>query len=52
MLESPEMVTQRRGLTVEEVAPAALLRAHADGVEEAKASAEAGLDSAGAGASR
>ena len=41
MLESPEDVAQRRGLTVEEVAPAALLRAEKAGVEEAKAPAEA-----------
>src|SRR5690349_22601049 len=40
-LESPEDVAQRRGLTVEEVAPAALLRAEKAGVEEAKAPAEA-----------
>jgi small subunit ribosomal protein S5 len=42
-LESPEMVAQRRGLSVEEVAPAALLRAGRDGVAEdaAKAKAEA-----------
>jgi small subunit ribosomal protein S5 len=35
-LESPEMVASRRGLTVEDVAPAALLKAQAAGVEEAK----------------
>ena len=39
LLESPEMVARRRGLTVEEVAPAALLRAEAEGVEAAKAAA-------------
>ncbi|TXL58064.1 30S ribosomal protein S5 [Aeromicrobium terrae] len=42
-LESPEDVAQRRGLTVEEVAPAALLRAGEQGVAEAaKAEAEVG----------
>jgi small subunit ribosomal protein S5 len=30
MLEEPEAVAARRGLTVEEVAPAALLRARAE----------------------
>jgi small subunit ribosomal protein S5 len=40
-LESPEMVAERRGLTVEEVAPAALLRAGKEGLAEAKAEAEA-----------
>ena len=40
-LESPEDVAQRRGLTVEEVAPAALLRAGEQGVADAaKAEAE------------
>src|SRR5690349_11088123 len=39
MLEEPEAVAARRGLTVEEVAPAALLRARAEGVAEAKAAA-------------
>jgi small subunit ribosomal protein S5 len=43
LLESPEMVAQRRGLTVEEVAPAALLRAGKEGIAEAKAKAEAGV---------
>jgi small subunit ribosomal protein S5 len=43
-LESPEDVAQRRGLTVEEVAPAALLRAGEQGVAEAaKAEAEVGV---------
>lgn len=37
MLESPEMVAARRGLTVEEVAPAALLEAEKKGVAEAAA---------------
>ncbi len=37
LLESPEMVARRRGLAVEDVAPAALLRAEAEGVEAAKA---------------
>jgi small subunit ribosomal protein S5 len=46
-LESPEMVAQRRGLTVEEVAPAALLRAGKEGIAEA----EAAKAEAGAGAS-
>ena len=43
LLESPEMVAARRGLTVEEVAPAALLRAGKEGIAEAKAKAEAGV---------
>src|SRR6187402_2900933 len=43
LLESPEMVASRRGLTVEEVAPAALLRAGKEGIAEAKAKAEAGV---------
>src|SRR5690349_17734797 len=38
-LESPEMVAKRRGLPVEHVAPAALLKAQAAGIEEAKAAA-------------
>jgi small subunit ribosomal protein S5 len=42
LLESPEMVAARRGLTVEQVAPAALLRAGKEGIAEAKAKAEAG----------
>ena len=37
LLESPEMVAARRGLTVEEVAPAALLRAGKAGIAEAAA---------------
>lgn len=37
LLESPEAVAARRGLAVEEVAPAALLKSAALGVEEAKA---------------
>jgi small subunit ribosomal protein S5 len=41
LLESPDMVAKRRGLTVEEVAPAALLRAQAEGAEAAKAAASA-----------
>ena len=36
-LESPEAVASRRGLAVEDVAPAALLKAKAAGIEEAKA---------------
>jgi small subunit ribosomal protein S5 len=43
LLESPEMVAQRRGLTVEQVAPAALLRAGKEGIAEAKAKADAGV---------
>jgi len=43
LLESPEMVAARRGLTVEQVAPAALLRAGKEGVAEAKAKADAGV---------
>ncbi|MFL6090058.1 MAG: 30S ribosomal protein S5 [Aeromicrobium sp.] len=39
MLESPEMVAKRRGLSVEEVAPAALLRAQAEAADDAKAKA-------------
>ncbi|MEH3032713.1 MAG: 30S ribosomal protein S5 [Aeromicrobium erythreum] len=35
-LESPEAVASRRGLTVEEVAPAALLKAGAEGEQAAK----------------
>ena len=41
-LESPEMVAARRGLTVEEVAPAALIRAGKLGIAEAEA-AKAGV---------
>ena len=40
-LESPETVASRRGLDVEAVAPAALLKAGAEGEKEAKAQAEA-----------
>jgi small subunit ribosomal protein S5 len=40
LLESPEMVAARRGLTVEEVAPAALLRASKAGIDEAAAKSE------------
>ncbi|MGZ8718035.1 MAG: 30S ribosomal protein S5 [Aeromicrobium sp.] len=40
LLESPEMVAARRGLTVEEVAPAALLRAGKAGIAEAAAKSE------------
>src|SRR6187549_2730000 len=36
-LEQPEAVAARRGLTVEQVAPAALLRAGKEGIAEAKA---------------
>jgi small subunit ribosomal protein S5 len=39
LLESPEMVAKRRGLPVEDVAPAALLKAAAAFAEEAKATA-------------
>jgi len=45
-LESPEMVAQRRGLDVEDVAPAALLRAGKTGVAEAAAKADAAKASA------
>ncbi|HJR90109.1 MAG TPA: 30S ribosomal protein S5 [Aeromicrobium sp.] len=38
-LESPEAVAKRRGLAVEDVAPAALLKAEAEAAEEAKAKA-------------
>jgi small subunit ribosomal protein S5 len=38
-LEAPEDVAKRRGLAVEDVAPAALLRAEAEAAEEAKAAA-------------
>ncbi|RYJ03883.1 MAG: 30S ribosomal protein S5 [Actinomycetales bacterium] len=37
MLEEPEAVAARRGLTVEQVAPAALLRARAEGIASAAA---------------
>ncbi len=47
-LESPEAVASRRGLSVEDVAPAALLKAEAAGVEEAKAE-EAQQAATGAG---
>ncbi|GAA2074870.1 30S ribosomal protein S5 [Aeromicrobium halocynthiae] len=47
LLESPEAVAARRGLAVEEVAPAALLKSAALGVEEAKAEK---ADAAGVGA--
>jgi small subunit ribosomal protein S5 len=39
MLESPEMVAARRGLPLEDVAPASLLRARAAGLAEASAKA-------------
>jgi len=39
LLESPEMVAKRRGLAVEDVAPAALLKADAAAKAEAKATA-------------
>ena len=39
-LESPEQVAQRRGLSVEEVAPSALLKAQSQGVADAKTAAE------------
>ena len=44
MLEEPEAVAARRGLTVEQVAPAALLRARAEGIATAAAAA-AGVSS-------
>ena len=37
MLEQPETVAARRGLRVEDIAPAALLKAKADGIAEAAA---------------
>jgi small subunit ribosomal protein S5 len=40
-LESPETVAERRGLAVEDVAPAALLRADQEGAAEAAAEADA-----------
>jgi len=40
-LESPEQVAQRRGLTVEDVAPTALLKAQSQGIADAKAAANA-----------
>ena len=43
-LESPEKVASRRGLEVEDVAPAALLKAGAEGEKEAKAQAEAPVE--------
>jgi len=39
LLESPEAVAKRRGLAVEDVAPAALLKAAAEAAEEAKSKA-------------
>ena len=41
MLEQPESVAARRGLRVEDVAPAALLKARAEGEAEAKEAAAA-----------
>ena len=41
-LERPEAVAARRGKTLEEVAPAAMLRARAAGIAEAKAAEKAG----------
>ena len=41
-LERPESVAARRGKTLEEVAPAAMLRARAAGIAEAKAAEKAG----------
>jgi small subunit ribosomal protein S5 len=45
MLEEPEQVAARRGLTVEQVTPAAILRARETGREEAAAAAAAGVSS-------
>ncbi|MEO7130459.1 MAG: 30S ribosomal protein S5 [Dermatophilaceae bacterium] len=42
-LEPPESVAARRGKTLEEVAPAAMLRARAAGLAEAKAADKAGV---------
>ena len=36
-LEEPEAVAARRGMAVEDIAPAALLKAKAEGIEAAKA---------------
>jgi small subunit ribosomal protein S5 len=43
LLEQPEAVAARRGLRVEDVAPAALLRAQAEGEEAARAALTAGV---------
>ena len=45
MLEEPEQVAARRGLTVEQVTPAAILRAREAGKVEAAAAAAAGVSS-------
>lgn len=42
LLEEPQAVAARRGLPVEDVAPAALLKAQAEGVKEAAEAAAAG----------
>jgi len=42
MLEEPEAVAARRGLTVQQVAPAALLRSRAEGIAAAAAAAGGG----------
>ncbi len=49
MLEEPESVAARRGLRVEDVAPAALLRARAEGVQEAADKAAQELAGTGGG---
>ncbi|HNO39958.1 MAG TPA: 30S ribosomal protein S5, partial [Marmoricola sp.] len=43
-LENPETVAARRGLPVEEVAPAALLKAQADSDAQAPVAAAAGSE--------
>jgi small subunit ribosomal protein S5 len=45
MLEEPEAVAARRGLRVEDVTPAAILKARETGKEEAAAAAAAGVSS-------
>jgi small subunit ribosomal protein S5 len=49
-LERPEAVAARRGLSLEEVAPAAMLRAQAAGRQEQRERAERQVASSGAGA--
>jgi small subunit ribosomal protein S5 len=46
MLEEPEAVASRRGMRVEDVAPAALLKAQQTGAEEAAAAKAAAVGSA------
>jgi small subunit ribosomal protein S5 len=49
-LERPEAVAARRGLSLEEVAPAAMLRAQAAGRQEQRERADRQVASSGAGA--